>query len=58
MSPAIEWIEVKKYEDFTDNKSAEGNATMLFYEAPEGREGRDAFLEKRAPDFGKYPRVP
>ena len=28
-----------------------GNATMLFYQTPEGQEGRDAFLEKRAPDF-------
>jgi naphthoate synthase len=33
-----------------------GNATALFYMTPEGQEGRDAFLEKRPPDFGKFPR--
>ena len=32
-----------------------GDATMLFYMTEEGKEGRDAFNEKRAPDFGKYP---
>lgn len=35
-----------------------GNATMLFYMTDEGREGRDAFLEKRPPDFKKYTRNP
>ncbi len=35
-----------------------GNATALFYTTGEGREGRDAFLEKRAPDFTKFPRRP
>ncbi len=35
-----------------------GNATMLFYMSEEGQEGRNAFLEKRAPDFSKYPRRP
>ena len=30
-----------------------GNATHLFYRTDEAMEGRDAFLEKRAPDFGK-----
>ncbi len=35
-----------------------GNATALFYMTAEGQEGRDAFLEKRAPDFGKFPRRP
>lgn len=35
-----------------------GNATMLFYMTEEGQEGRDAFLEKRKPDFSKYPRLP
>ncbi len=33
-----------------------GNATMLFYMTEEGQEGRDAFVEKRAPDFAKFPR--
>lgn len=35
-----------------------GNATMLFYMTGEGQEGRDAFLEKRKPDFSKFPRRP
>jgi len=35
-----------------------GNATMLFYMSEEGQEGRNAFLEKRKPDFGKFPRRP
>jgi naphthoate synthase len=32
-----------------------GHATMLFYMTEEGQEGRNAFLEKRAPEFNKYP---
>ncbi len=32
-----------------------GHATMLFYMTEEGQEGRNAFLEKRAPDFKKFP---
>ncbi len=35
-----------------------GDATMLFYMTEEGQEGRDAFLEKRAPDFSKFPKRP
>ncbi|MBD3331889.1 1,4-dihydroxy-2-naphthoyl-CoA synthase [candidate division GN15 bacterium] len=35
-----------------------GNATMLFYMTPEGQEGRNAFVEKRKPDFSKFPRQP
>lgn len=35
-----------------------GNATLLFYMTEEGREGRDAFLEKRPPNFGKFKRHP
>lgn len=33
-----------------------GNATGLFYTTPEAQEGRDAFLEKRAPNFRRFPR--
>jgi naphthoate synthase len=33
-----------------------GHATMLFYLTEEGQEGRNAFLEKRKPDFSKFPR--
>ena len=35
-----------------------GNATMLFYMSEEGQEGRNAFNEKRKPDFSKFPRRP
>jgi naphthoate synthase len=35
-----------------------GNATALFYMSSEAQEGRDAFLEKRVPDFNKFPRRP
>jgi naphthoate synthase len=35
-----------------------GNATALFYSTEEAQEGRDAFLEKRAPDFQRFPRRP
>ena len=35
-----------------------GNATALFYTTDEAQEGRDAFLERRPPDFGRFPRRP
>lgn len=35
-----------------------GNATMLFYMTEEAQEGKNAFLEKRKPDFRKYPKLP
>jgi len=35
-----------------------GNATMLFYMTDEGQEGRNAFVQKRKPDFSKFPRRP
>lgn len=35
-----------------------GNATMLFYMTEEGQEGKNAFLEKRKPNFSKFPRRP
>lgn len=35
-----------------------GNATMLFYMTKEGQEGRNAFNEKRKPDFSKFKRNP
>ena len=35
-----------------------GNATLLFYMTEEGQEGRNAFLEKRKPEFRRFPRRP
>lgn len=35
-----------------------GDATLLFYLTEEAKEGKRAFIEKRKPDFGKYPRFP
>lgn len=35
-----------------------GDATMLYYTTPEAMEGRDAFKEKRDPDFSQWPRLP
>ena len=35
-----------------------GDATLLFYMTEEGQEGRDAYKEKRPPNFGKFPKRP
>jgi naphthoate synthase len=35
-----------------------GNATLLYYLSAEGKEGKNAFVEKRKPDFSKYPKFP
>ena len=35
-----------------------GDATLLYYLTEEAKEGRDAFLEKRKPDWSKFPRFP
>lgn len=35
-----------------------GNATMLYYMTEESQEGKKAFLEKRKPDFKKFPKFP
>lgn len=35
-----------------------GNATLLYYMSEEAQEGRQAFIEKRKPDFSQFPRLP
>lgn len=35
-----------------------GNATLLYYMTEEAQEGKNAFVEKRDPDFSKFPRLP
>ena len=35
-----------------------GNATLLYYMTEEAQEGHHAFLDKRAPDFSKFPKRP
>ncbi len=35
-----------------------GDATLLYYMSQEAQEGRDAYREKRRPDFAKFPRRP
>lgn len=35
-----------------------GNATLLYYMSEEAKEGKNAFVEKRKPNFSKFPRLP
>ena len=35
-----------------------GDATLLYYLTDEAQEGKNAFLEKRDPDFDQYPQFP
>ena len=35
-----------------------GNATLLYYMSEEAKEGKQAFVETRKPDFSKFPRIP
>ena len=35
-----------------------GNATLLYYMSAEAQEGRNAYVERRKPDFKKFPRRP
>ena len=35
-----------------------GDATLLYYMTEEAQEGKNAYLEKRRPDFDQYPKRP
>ena len=35
-----------------------GNATLLYYMTEEAQEGKNAFIEKRQPDWDKFPKFP
>ena len=35
-----------------------GDATLLYYMSEEAQEGRDAYVNRRAPDFSRFPRRP
>jgi naphthoate synthase len=35
-----------------------GNATLLYYMSEEGQEGKNAYIEKRKPNYAKFPRMP
>ena len=35
-----------------------GDATLMFYLMEEAQEGKNAFLEKRAPNFKQFPKFP
>ena len=35
-----------------------GDATLMFYTTEEAREGKDAYLQRRPPDFSQFPRLP
>jgi naphthoate synthase len=35
-----------------------GDATLLYYMTEEAQEGRDAYVQKRKPDFSKFPKRP
>jgi naphthoate synthase len=35
-----------------------GDATLLYYMSEEAQEGRDAYVEKRKPDFSRFPKRP
>src|SRR5207245_8692836 len=35
-----------------------GDVTLLYYLTDEAKEGRNAFLEKRTPDFSRFPKFP
>jgi len=35
-----------------------GNSTLLYYLSEEAKEGRNAFMEKRKPNFDQFPKFP
>lgn len=47
-----------RYDGETGLQELAGNATLLYYMTAEAQEGRDAYKEKRKPDFSRFPRLP
>jgi naphthoate synthase len=35
-----------------------GDATLIYYQSSEAQEGKEAYLQKRPPDFARFPRRP
>ena len=58
----VEWLQKGALNADCDGQAGlqqlAGDATMLFYMTEEAQEGRDAFKEKRKPDFNKFKRLP
>ncbi len=46
------------YDGQMDLLDLAGNAMLLYYLSEEAKKGKNAFLEKRMPDFSKFPRLP
>ncbi|GAC1376586.1 MAG: hypothetical protein NVSMB30_22130 [Hymenobacter sp.] len=49
---------IGKQDVFLAGLPAEQSATLLYYLTDEAKEGRNAYMEKRQPDFSKYPKFP
>jgi naphthoate synthase len=47
-----------RYDGETGIQELAGNATLLYYMTEEAQEGRNAYVEKRPPDFGRFKRLP
>ena len=47
-----------RYDGESGIQELAGNATLLYYMTEEAQEGRNAYVEKRPPDFGRFKRLP